>query len=257
MNDSIDILGVQITIIDVTNLHMSLNQSIRENEKRLYLHANAMGLNIAYEYPWFRDFLNTAKVVFCDGVGIMLAARILGYPIPPRITYADWIWQLAEFAESNDFSLFFLGSQPGIAEMAASRLKEYFPGINIVGVHHGFFDKQRESITNKRVIRMINSVKPAILVVGFGMPLQEKWLMENWSRIDVNVALTGGAVFDYASGNLRRAPRLLTDHGFEWLGRLIIEPHRLWKRYVFGNPLFIWRVLKQRFGLIHFDKIKN
>lgn len=85
-----------------------------------------------------------------------------------------------------------------------------------------------------------------ILIVGFGMPLQERWLVENRVGLDVRVALAGGAVFDYVSGRLRRAPRLLTDHGFEWLGRLLIESRRLWRRYLVGNPVFLARVLRQR-----------
>ncbi len=72
--------------------------------------------------------------------------------------------------------------------------------------------------------------------------------MENWHRIDANVALTGGAVFDYVSGGLRRGPRVLTDNGFEWLARLMVEPRRLWRRYVVGNPIFLLRVLGQRLG---------
>ncbi|MCA1688781.1 MAG: WecB/TagA/CpsF family glycosyltransferase, partial [Actinobacteria bacterium] len=83
-------------------------------------------------------------------------------------------------------------------------------------------------------------------LVGFGMPLQEYWLMENRNRLDANVALTGGAVFDYVSGELRRGPRVLTENGLEWLARLLIEPRRLWRRYLIGNPLFLARVLEQR-----------
>jgi N-acetylglucosaminyldiphosphoundecaprenol N-acetyl-beta-D-mannosaminyltransferase len=77
-----------------------------------------------------------------------------------------------------------------------------------------------------------------------GMPIQELWLEENWDRVNANIALTGGAVFDYISGDLKRAPHWMTDHGLEWLGRLIIEPRRLWKRYMIGNPLFLWRVFR-------------
>ena len=80
------------------------------------------------------------------------------------------------------------------------------------------------------------------------MPLQELWLAENWEKIDANVALTGGAVFDYVSGELRRGPRFLTDHGLESVARLMVEPRRMWRRYVVGNPLFLLRVLKQRLG---------
>jgi len=80
------------------------------------------------------------------------------------------------------------------------------------------------------------------------MPIQERWLKQNWDRLECNVAFTGGAVFDYISGELRRPPRWMTSHGLEWLGRLIIEPRRLWRRYIIGNTLFLWRVVKQRFG---------
>jgi N-acetylglucosaminyldiphosphoundecaprenol N-acetyl-beta-D-mannosaminyltransferase len=80
------------------------------------------------------------------------------------------------------------------------------------------------------------------------MPLQEKWLLENWTALNVNVALPIGAAFDYLAGRTYRAPRWMTDHGFEWLGRLIVEPERLWRRYLIGNPLFIWRVVAERLG---------
>jgi N-acetylglucosaminyldiphosphoundecaprenol N-acetyl-beta-D-mannosaminyltransferase len=141
-----------------------------------------------------------------------------------------------------------------VADKAAANLKARFPDLRIVSTHHDYFDKTPGSAENEAVIEQINAVKPNILIVGFGMPLQERWLMENWDHIDANVALTGGAVFDYVSGELQRAPRWMTDNGLEWLGRLLIEPRRLWKRYLIGNPLFIWRVLKQRLGLLHFDE---
>ena len=137
---------------------------------------------------------------------------------------------------------------------AAVRLTERFPNLRILGTHHGFFDKTPGSLENEDVIQRINAVKPDILVTGFGMPLQERWLMDNWDRIEANVALTGGAVFDYISEELRRAPRWMTDHSLEWLGRLIIEPRRLWRRYLIGNPLFLWRVLKQRLGFLRLSK---
>ena len=118
--------------------------------------------------------------------------------------------------------------------------------MQIAGIHHGYFDKTRNSDENKKVLEKINAVKPNILILGFGMPLQERWLMENWEQIDANIALTGGAVFDYVSGKLERGPQWMTNNSFEWFARLIIEPRRLWKRYILGNPLFLYRILKQR-----------
>jgi N-acetylglucosaminyldiphosphoundecaprenol N-acetyl-beta-D-mannosaminyltransferase len=249
----IQILGVKVHPITVDDLHARIEALIREDSHSLVLNVNVHCLNLAYREPWLRQFQNRARLVFCDGAGVMLGARILGYRIPQRITYADWMWQLAQFAEPRGLTFFFLGARPGVADKAAARLKERFPDLRILSTHHGYFDKTAGSSENGAVIQEVNAVQPNILVVGFGMPLQERWLLENWEHIEANVALTGGAVFDYVSGELRRPPGWMTDHGLEWLGRLLIEPSRLWQRYVIGNPLFLWRALKQRLGLLRFD----
>lgn len=248
------ILGVKVVPLILSELHHYIAASVDNARHTLVLHVNVHGLNLAYRDTTFRRFLNQGDIVFCDGAGVVLGARILGCHIPYRITYADWTWQLAEFAEPRGFTFFFLGARPGIAGKAASRLKERFPKLRIVGTHHGYFDKTPGSPENEAVIAQINALNPNILIVGFGMPMQEYWLMENWERLDANVALTGGAVFDYISGELHRGPKWMTDHGLEWLARLLIEPRRLWKRYLIGNPLFMWRVLKQKLGLLHFDE---
>src|SRR3712207_6733881 len=119
----------------------------------------------------------------------MLAARILGRRIPERITYADWIWQLAGLAAARGFSLYLLGARPGVAQEAARRLRERYPDLEIAGVHHGYFD---HSAGSEAVVEEISAAGPDILLVGLGMPFQERWLMENWRRLDVRVALTGG-----------------------------------------------------------------
>ena len=232
--------------LTVEELHAEIGGCIRGGEHALVLNANAHCLNLAHDDEGLRGFLNEARVVFCDGAGVVLAARILGGCIPGRITYADWIWQLAAFAAAEDFSLYFLGARPGVAEKAAAKLTGRYPGLEISGIHHGYFDQTPGSPHNEAVLQEINSVRPDILIVGFGMPLQERWLMQNWGSLDAKVALTGGAVFDYVSGEVRRGPRVLTDNGFEWLARFLIEPRRLWERYLVGNPLFLWRVLLQR-----------
>lgn len=243
------IFGVPITPITVESLHAYIDDCLRYKRHVLILNVNAHALNLAYSHPWFRAIYQRADLVFCDGVGVVLAARLLNSHLPGRITYADWMWQLADFASTHSFSLFFLGSRPGIAEKAAAQLLKRYPRLNIVGVHHGFFDKTKGNLENEDVIQRINEASPDILVVGFGMPLQELWLNENWERLNVRVALTGGAVFDYVSGELPRAPQWMNDHGLEWLGRFLIEPKRLWRRYLIGNPLFIWRIFKQKVGL--------
>ncbi len=244
--ERVDILGVGIDPLTVPELHARILKFVREGGHALVLHTNVYGLNLSYRDPSLRAFFNSAPVVFCDGSGVVLGARILGEHLPERITYADWAWQLAGFAEREDLSLFFLGARPGVTEKAAARLKERYPDLKVAGVHHGYFDKAVGAPENEAVLEEINAARPDVLLVGFGMPLQERWLMHNWDRIDARVALTGGAAFDYVSGELGRGPRFLVDNGFEWLARLLIEPGRLWRRYVIGNPLFLSRVLRQR-----------
>lgn len=242
----VNLLGIAVDPLTVAQLHDEIAGIVEAGDKALVLNVNVHAMNLAYRQPWLRDLFNAARVVFCDGAGVMLGARLLGETIPQRITYADWMWQLAGFAQSRSYSLFFLGAQEGIAERAAGELLARFPALRIVGTHHGYFAKTGPE--NERVIELINSARPNILVVAFGMPLQERWLCENWEKIEANVFLTGGACFDYVAGAVSRCPRWMADNGLEWLYRLLIEPRRMFTRYVIGNPLFIWRVLAQRYG---------
>ena len=243
-------LGVGVDPITVGELHAGIKRlaAAGAGGRGTVLNVNANCLNLLYTDAALRGFFEGADLVFCDGAGVMLAARLLGERIPERITYADWVWRLAAFAEAEGLSLFLLGAAPGVVERAAQRLGTLHPGLRILGAEHGHFDHSPGSTENEAVLQKVNAAKPDILIVGLGMPLQERWLMENRAAIDANVALTGGAVFDYVSGGLRRGPRLLTDNGFEWLARLLVEPRRLWRRYLIGNPLFLFRVLRQRLG---------
>ena len=120
------------------------------------------------------------------------------------------------------------------------------PCLRITGTHHGYFDKHAGSPDGSAVISTINGTRPDIVIVGFGMPIQERWVAENRGRIDAPVVLTGGAAFDYISGQLRRPPEWMTKRGLEWLGRLAIEPRRLARRYLLGNPRFMVRVMWAR-----------
>jgi len=249
-NHRISLLGTQLSTYTQEDLLEHLYQAIFERDNITVLSGNVYSFNLTYENEWLRNYFNQADIVRLDGAGLRLGARLLGYTTPERMTWADFGWSLAGFAAQQQFTLFLLGSKPGIAEKAAIRLKESSPNLQIVGIQHGYFDKTVGSLENEAVLEKINAAKPDILIVGFGMPLQERWLAENRQKIEANVVITGGAVFDYISGELRRGPRFLTDNGFEWLARLLIDPRRLWKRYILGNPLFLWRVLKQRFGYL-------
>jgi N-acetylglucosaminyldiphosphoundecaprenol N-acetyl-beta-D-mannosaminyltransferase len=243
---AVSIFNVPIHTLTVDEVLALMVQTVQHRQRMVATYVNAHALNVAYTTPWFRDYLNQVAIVFCDGFGVKWGAKLLGYHIPERFTPPDWIDRLAHIARQHDYALFLLGSQPGVAAKTATLLEQRYPGLRIVGTHHGYFDKRLDSSENQAVVQAINAAKPDMLIVGLGTLVQEHWLKENWTTLTCHVALTVGAAFDYVSGEVARGPRWMTDHGLEWLSRLVVEPRRLWRRYVIGNPLFLWRILMQR-----------
>jgi N-acetylglucosaminyldiphosphoundecaprenol N-acetyl-beta-D-mannosaminyltransferase len=210
---------------------------------RQVMYANAHVLNQSRANPALRTALEAADLVYCDGYGVRLAAKALEAPIPHRMTGADWIWGMAAMCEQAHQSVYLLGSEPGVAQGAAARLTKVFPRLEVVGHHHGYFEPG--SPHDDRVVEDINARRPSILLVGMGTPKQELWVRANAHRLDVDVLWTVGALFDVVSGKVPRAPGWLADNGLEWIFRLAIEPGRMWRRYLLGNPVFVHRVLSQ------------
>jgi N-acetylglucosaminyldiphosphoundecaprenol N-acetyl-beta-D-mannosaminyltransferase len=159
------------------------------------------------------------------------------------MTGADWVWGVAALAEESGQSLYLLGSDPGSSTEAAEQLRRWYPRLDVKGTHHGYFGL--DSPHNERVLEHIAEQKPDILLVGMGTPQQELWVDRNFDRIDAHVVWTVGALFDYISGRVPRAPHWMADHGLEWIFRLAIEPRRMWRRYLLGNPAFLWRVWQE------------
>jgi N-acetylglucosaminyldiphosphoundecaprenol N-acetyl-beta-D-mannosaminyltransferase len=207
---------------------------------RRVMYVNAHVLNQSHENPELRLALESSDLVYCDGYGVRLAAKAMDAEIPHRMTGADWIWGLASLCESADQSLYLLGSDPGVAAEATRRLQRWYPGLRVVGTHHGYFDTGSDH--DDRVVEDINAKRPDIVLVGMGSPKQELWVERNADRLDTDVLWTVGALFDYVSGRVPRAPGWLADNGLEWIFRLAVEPQRMWRRYLLGNPQFVSRV---------------
>jgi N-acetylglucosaminyldiphosphoundecaprenol N-acetyl-beta-D-mannosaminyltransferase len=210
---------------------------------RRVMYVNAHVLNQSLEQPALRTALNEADLVYCDGYGVRLAAKALEVQIPHRMTGADWIWNLAGLCEALGLSIYLLGSEPGYAAEAAERLGRRHQDLRIAGAHHGYFEVG--SAHDERVLEDINERRPDILLVGMGTPKQELWVQRNADRLNVGVLWTVGALFDFVSGHTPRAPGWLADNGLEWIFRLAIEPQRMWRRYLLGNPVFVSRVIGQ------------
>jgi N-acetylglucosaminyldiphosphoundecaprenol N-acetyl-beta-D-mannosaminyltransferase len=216
-------------------------QAIAVRQRVTVMNVNVHAINLAQRDARFKAALNAADVVFCDGQGVRLGAWLLGCSIPERFTPPDWIREFAAECAHRGYRIFLLGARAETAQGAADQLRSWFPELQVAS-HHGYFDPLSDD--NAEIVRLINHYAPHVLLVGMGMPRQELWLQDNLGRLSVNVAMPVGALFDYLAGRVQRGPRWLTDHGFEWLCRLWFEPRRLWRRYLLGNPVFVWRVLR-------------
>ncbi len=249
--------GIPITDISRTAMVTRIVTIVEQREHGIIANINIHAINLAYEQPrvyqFFREY---ASIIHCDGYGVLIGARLMGLHIRQRMTSPDWIDALCEKCIERSYALFLLGARPGVAERAARNLQKKHPGLKIAGTHHGYFDKSGNQPENQQVIKLVNDAQPDILLVAFGMPLQELWLLENWDELHAGAAIPVGALFDYLAGEVRRPPRWMTDHGLEWFGRLFVEPGRLWRRYLIGNPLFFWRIFKYKLSIkpAHFSE---
>lgn len=229
--------------LTLEQLLAACDEALVSGRSMVILNVNAHAVVLAEVHLAFRQALRRADWVFCDGMGVWLAARWLGTPLPARFTPPDWIHQLGEICLAHGRSMFLLGGTEQSVVRAADALRRRVPGLS-VRAHHGYFDKT--GAENEKVIAQVNAVHPGALLVGFGMPLQELWIIENRARLNATIFLAVGGLFDYLGGMKPRCPRWLTDHGFEWLCRLFTEPRRLWRRYALGLPHFAWIVLRQK-----------
>ncbi len=247
------LFGVEFDDLSAQELIARIGAVVESGSRMIVANVNAHAMNLAYDQPWLRDFFNGCELVYCDGFGVKWGAALLGQTISNRSSLGDWFGSLAAMAAAREYSCYFLGGREGVAEEARRRLTAKHPGLHVLGCQDGYFDKAAGSVANQAILAHIHELRPDILVVAMGMPIQERWLLENWADIDARVAMTSGAVLDYAAGVKVRPARFLTDHGLEWAGRLFVEPGRLWRRYLVGNPVFVWRVICERWGFVKFE----
>jgi len=244
--EPIAVLNTRFHKLTVCDLIAYITSCAKLPQKTVVGNVNVRAMNFAWELGWYRDFLNSADVVFCDGFGVLLAAKLLGFKVESqhRMTCPDYIESLAIACEQQGVSLFLLAGKPGVTDKAIEKLRVIAPHLKIAG-HHGYFKKDGEE--NDRVITLLNEFNPDVLYIGFGMPLQEKWIVDFKDRINARVFLPLGACLDFYTGTVYRGPKWATSRGLEWVTRFFTEPSRLWERYVIGNPTFFYRVVKHHF----------
>ena len=212
---------------------------------------NAFSYNNAQKDDFFAEVLQKGDVLIPDGASIVKACRLINAKSQPTERIAGWdLFQfemndLNERAVSTNCRLkaMFMGSSEKVLSAIREKATRDFPNLDIV-TYSPPYKPEFSDEDNKNIIDAINEANPDLLWIGMTAPKQEKWTYTHWKELDIHCHVgTVGAVFDFYAGTVKRAPLWWQQHSLEWLYRLIMEPTRMWRRYIIGNTEFIWRVL--------------
>jgi N-acetylglucosaminyldiphosphoundecaprenol N-acetyl-beta-D-mannosaminyltransferase len=236
----VDILGVNV---DNDDMNKAVNKVIEymdsDGKYKIYT-PNPEFVMMSIEDEEFKGILNKGDLVIPDGIGIVIASKILGKKIPERVAGYDLVQNIFKRIKKTNRTVYLLGASEGVAIKAADKMREIHKGLKIVGVHDGYFDENEE----KNIMESINTLKPDLLLVGLGAPRQEKWIDNNIHKLNIKVAIGVGGSFDGMAGNVKRAPLIFQKLGLEWFYRLIKQPSRITR--MIKLPVFLIKVIKER-----------
>ncbi|NJN87373.1 MAG: WecB/TagA/CpsF family glycosyltransferase [Leptolyngbyaceae cyanobacterium SL_7_1] len=246
----VNICGVEIDNLNFSQVVEKIVQAAKAPEGSTYVVTpNAHHVVMLQKNAHFREIYQNAFLVVPDGVSLLWASKILGTPLQGRVNGTDLFEELSAVAAKENLNVFLLGGRPGAAESAARTLQVRHPTLSIVGFYCPPYGFESDAIELEQINAMIQAAAPHLLFVGLGAPKQEYWMHSTYQTLGVPVSLGIGVSFELVAGIVQRAPKMMQQTGLEWVFRLIAEPKRLWQRYLVGNTVFIWLVIKQKLGL--------
>jgi N-acetylglucosaminyldiphosphoundecaprenol N-acetyl-beta-D-mannosaminyltransferase len=231
--------------MDAVNFGDALSRvtSLIENERGGSVFTpNVDHIVIAERDTKFREAYRSASLCLVDGTPVLWAARLLGTPLPEKISGSDFVLPLARVAGERGWRVYLLGGAPGVAAAAAERLRNLC-GTDVVGYDDAAISLHGSS-DEAEVLERIRTARPHLIFVALGAPKQEFWIQRVRNEIHPAVAVAVGASLDFVAGRDTRAPRWMSNIGLEWLHRLAHNPRRLWRRYLLQDPLFVRIVLR-------------
>ena len=246
MENKINVLGIQIDRLTQKVLHENIENVLYRGHHVKVFTPNPEILIKAQKDIKTKEILESGDILIPDGIGVILGSKILGTPLPERLTGIDTAEFILDLAAKRGFSVFLLGGKDGVSSSAKKKLEEKHKNLNICGTYHGFFNiKGRE---NDEIISLINNSGADVLFVCMGFPRQERWITENIEKLPyLRLAIGLGGSLDVWSGKLRRAPLIFRKLSLEWLWRMVLEPKRA--KFLLTIPIFFCKILMQRFKI--------
>jgi N-acetylglucosaminyldiphosphoundecaprenol N-acetyl-beta-D-mannosaminyltransferase len=238
------IAGIQIHNLSEEETLERIKELIGQSGSHYLAVVNAAKIVRATSDEGLRGILQQADIITADGMSVVWASRFLGQSLKERVTGIDLFERLIHQAAEQALSVYFLGAREEVIQKMVEGFRARFPALRIAGFHNGYFTPSE----NQVLVEEIRRADVDFLFVAMGSPAQEKWIAANLEQTGARFALGVGGSFDHVAGFVRRAPLWMQKAGLEWLHRFVLEPHRLWRRYLIGNTRFVWLVLKQRFG---------
>ena len=234
------VLGVPVDAVQIPDVIQRMEQWILQKDASRYIAVTNVHVVIEAQHDGtFKQTLDSADMVIPDGMPLVWIGRRNGFDMPQRVCGADLFEAFCRETHKKSYAHFLYGGAPRVPDVLAEVLKRRFPGVRIAGAYSPPFRPLTQE-EDQQTVEMINRSAADILWVGLGCPKQERWMYEHRHRLTVPVVVGVGAAFDFLSGCLPRAPRVMGDHGLEWLHRLWMDPRRLWRRYLVSNSCFVY-----------------
>ncbi|MFJ7308517.1 WecB/TagA/CpsF family glycosyltransferase [Peribacillus frigoritolerans] len=231
-----------IPFID-SNMDEFMNRMIyprlMNQEKTFVVTANPEIVEYANEHKDYKDIIKSADYITPDGVGIIMASKWLNQPLQERITGFDLMNELFRVADEKALKVYLLGAEENVIKAAALKVKELYPGLELVGYNHGYIDIKDDTLP-----KSIAELEPDIILTALGFPRQEKWVSRHYALFNKGLFMGVGGSFDVLAGKVNRAPVFWQKMRLEWLYRLIQQPSR-WKRML-ALPRFVLKVRRLR-----------
>lgn len=211
---------------------------------------NAHSYNTALKDKLFAEALTKGDALIPDGASIVKACKWINAKSQPKERIAGWDLFTFEMERLNERGgkCFFMGSSEKVLALIKEEARISYPSI-IVETYSPPYKPEFSEEDNRAIIDAINKANPDLLWIGMTAPKQEKWTYTHWQELNIHCHVgTIGAVFDFFAGTMERAPIWWQEHSLEWLYRLIKEPKRMWRRYIIGNTLFIYNIMKEKWS---------
>lgn len=241
--------AVTVKILNVSIDNLSISELLEKLERGILFTPNVDHLMKLQKDREFLDCYNSADYRVCDSKIVEYASKFLGTPLKEKISGSDFFPAFYNYHEYNEnIKIFLLGAAEGIAQKARFAINAKVGREIVVGAHSpsfGFENNEQECL---EIVEKINRSGATVLAVGVGAPKQEKWIVRYKDKMpNIKIFMAIGATIEFEAGCKPRSPKWMSKLGIEWLHRLMLEPHRLWKRYLVDDLPFLWLIVKQKF----------